>query len=741
MSENNTQPRPADRYWPTVPPSELGDQIRSRFVEYHSELERRGLLGVWSLVQQVYDGYDPGTGAFASWVTEQGEQGSFLALHVNEFASLVRHQLTLTTSEPLVMDATAANDSPEAEAQASLGKQAIRNYQRAPNNLDSLLVKQSERMFLFGAGYMTQLWDARRGPESLEQDGPAEAQAMPPQDAGAAPSMNAPMPPSGMQQPPSLEPPQLPPQSEYPEPQIRTAGDIVHRVYSPIDIARDLGVRGHDEIRWYVVRERWNKFELAARYPEHATYIAEQPSYDADELGKLERRRTDSVSRTDEIHALRLLHDRTEAVPEGMEVFVVGGRVIGPVLPLAYARMPVHPMLPQEVMDTTIPRAMNWDLLGPQAALNQAFANGLTASDAGSVPKWAIERKTNIDPQTVGPNMRVLYYDAQPQVPNGGIPVLMQTPTMTDGHLKQIDVFKAALQRLSNVNAVARGESEGKSGADNALLAAQTNQNLSSYRKAYVDAARSLGLGIIECLQRFCDRERMIRTFGDDETWSVEYFQGSDLEHVTDVDVDIGDPMTRSFQGRMALADKIADRWPDQVTPVSYMASVITGRWEPIYKAQRNTERLIKAENAKLAKGIAQIVNKADIHAEHIREHLAVLSSPAIREDNKISATVLAHVGEHAFLWGMLTATEPTLLAATGQAPAPQGMQPPEAGGPPPGAEPPRGGPPAPSDAPGSAPRANVGGVEEVGGVPLPQAPQNPATGERAPLPQPGGMS
>ena len=64
----------------------------------------------------------------------------------------------------------------------------------------------------------------------------------------------------------------------------------MHRVYSPIDLARDLGARCAADIKWYVVRERWNKYELAARYPEHAKHIIEQPSYDADDTSRMERR-------------------------------------------------------------------------------------------------------------------------------------------------------------------------------------------------------------------------------------------------------------------------------------------------------------------------------------------------------------------------------------------------------------------------------------------------------------------
>jgi hypothetical protein len=753
MSEDTTiEPRP-DRYWPTVEASDLGTQIHARYVEYLAELERRGMIELWQQVQDVYDGYDSGTGSFSKWVTESGEQGEFLNLHVNEFASLVRHQLILTTSEKLEFEAIAGNDSPEAEAQASIGKQAIRSYQRQPHNVEALLVKQAERMLLFGAGYMTQLWDAHVGADVAVEEAPVYGDDGKPlmqeaSDAGAL-DPNAPMPPSGQQESPAGDDIESAIALAGPQPvteeKIRKSGDLVHRVYAPIDVARDLGVRGHEDVRWYIIRERVNKYELAARFPEHAPYITERPAFDVDETSKYERKSTaQSKAKTDEIHVLRLFHAKTDAVPQGIEALCCGTRVLGPIMPLVYARMPVHTMVPQEVMDTSIPRAMNWDLLGPQAAYNAAVSNGITSSDAGSVPKWAIERKSNVNVETLGPNMRAAYYDANPQAPNSGMPTLLQTPSLNDSHLKQIDAFRQILQILSGVNAVVRGQSEGKSGADNALISAQAVQYLSGYARAFQDGARSWGLGTIETLQRFARDERLLRMFGEDESWSVSYFTSDDLSDITDVDVDLGDAAMRTIAQKRAVASELLERFPQQITPEQYLAFIANGRLEPLYKAQRNQVRLIRAENAKLAKGEAQPVIKTDCHEDHIKEHLAVLSTPAIRADDGIVRVILAHVAEHNFMWTMLAQTEPSLLAATGQRPpppppmmmGPPGMAP--GGPPPPGGAPPPGGPPDAQPG-GGGPRAKVGGREEMGGVPLPQAPKNAATGEPAPMPAPGG--
>jgi hypothetical protein len=748
MTESNTTARPEDRYWPTVPPDELGAQISSRFLDYHSELDRRGVIDLWRKVSSVYYGYDSGTDSFADWIMEGGEQGEFLHLHVNEFASLVRHQLILTTSEKLEFEAQASNDTPEAEAQASLGEQAIRYYQREAK-VEGLLVSACERMLLFGEGIITQLWDAYRGPElgveevpELDSEGQPIVDEVEVEQPAAALSMDAPEPPSGLQEEgieapeAAAEPAMVKVQQPRMREQIRRGGDFAHRVYGPLDVARDLGCRSREDVRWYIIRERVSRWEAAARYPEHAEYIKDRPAYYCDETAEFDRDKADiKGGRTDQIHQLRLLHDKGEELPSGMEVVVIGDKLMTPVLPLAYVRLPVIAMVPQEVIDTPIAHSMNWNLLGPQSALNAAVSNGLTSSDAGSVPKWAVPRGSNVVIEDLGPNGRVLYYTPQAQAPNAGMPVLLETPQWTNAHASQIEAFRQMLQILSGVNAVVRGESQGKSGADNALIQAQAIQYMSAYVRAFAEAARSWGLGIVEGLQRFADEERMLRVFGDDEAWTVQYFTGGDLAEVHSVDVDLGDPVMRTMQGRKAVASELLERFPNQITPEQYIAFIGTGRLEPLYKAQRNQIRLIRAENEQLSKGKTQPVIKTDCHAEHIREHLALLSSPAIRADEATVTAVLAHVAQHNMLWTMLAATEPSLLAATGQNPPPPPaapmMGPGGPGGGPPPSGPPGGPPPQnepPSDAPGS-----------TGGARMPQMPKNAATGERAPEVSPMG--
>ncbi len=682
MSNTDITPRPENEYWAAAKAADLGPQVRSRFLEYLKALDERRVIGVWRRTAQVYYGYDPATGSLSDWITTAGEQGQFTALHVNEFASLVRHQLILATAEKIDFECQPTSDAPQAEAQAALGDQVIRYYQ-GEGELDATLVQGTERMFLFGAGYITQVWDAYRGPEAGVEDVPRyddageplmeKVEVMGEDTVDPATGEMVPGQPQTIEQPATMQ-------------RVTRAGDIVHRVYSPIDVARDLGARTHSDCHWFIVRERVDKHELAARFPEHRGVIMEQPSYDRDETVRYERGGnvygSSLITRTDQIHVLRLYHDRCEALPEGLETLVVGDTVLLPPASLAYARMPVHVICAAEHLDTAIGHTSNVDLLGPQAALNAASINGLTAMDAGSRPIWAIAKGSGVSATDM--DRGVIMYKPDPQAPNSGMPVLLDSPELKDAHIKGMEVWTQRMQALSGVNAVARGESQGKSGADNALLQAQAVQFRSGDTRAVVNCAKSLGLGIIQLLQRFATTERMVRIVGEDEAPSLTYFTGADLSDVRHVEVDLGDPAQRTFAWRKETASELVERFPQQVTVEQYLAFLSSGRLEPLYKAQRNQIRLIKSENASLAKGEQVKALIADCHLDHIKEHLALLSSPSLRADEALTTMVLDHVNEHEAMWTEM-GMRPALLAATGQQPAPPAA--PAMGAPPMGGE------------------------------------------------------
>lgn len=726
-------PQPnSNTYWANVPVKDLGPQVQTHFLDYQEECERRGLYSIWDHVSSVYYGYDPQTDSCSTWIKEAGEVGELLNVHVNELHSLIQSQLNLTTADKLIFEPRAGNDSPEADTQATLGKQIL-NFYATDGKLEAKFKQACRVMFLYGNAYVVQLWDPYKGDVTgtdfepvLDDSGNPVMETVTVQEPSYDPI-------SGQTEMREIEVTR-PQEQEKP----RKAGDVVHQIYGPQDVALDLGCRSQEDVSWYIVRERWNRWDLAARFPEHRQLILDRPSFEADELSRRDRTSFGQDMHTEEISVLRLLHDRCEAVPLGMECLVVGDTVILPPAPLAYKRLPVHVMIAEETLQSPLGFSNTWNLLGPQAAYNAAASNGITTSDAGSIPKYAIARESNVDRQVLSNQMDVLYYNADPNLPNHGIPVLMQVPQFTNAYAEQMNLWRAAMERQSGVNAVVRGESAGKSGTDNALMASQAQQYMNGYSRAYVECARSVMLGIIECLQIYATDDRMVSIVGEDESPYIGWFRGENLTEIRQVTVEMGDPMTRTPQGKIALADTLLERFPGKISPDQFLSFMSNGRLEPLYKSEANEIKLIRAENAKLAKGEEQPVLVSDIHETHIQEHLAILSSPKVRANNAVTAAVLAHVAEHGRKWREI---DSILLAATGQTPAPPpgmpGMPQPPAGpgaGVPPGPQ--NNGPQPPGRPPGPRPgqgsqqeQVDVPGASDaVAGVSLPNLPKPPGT-------------
>jgi hypothetical protein len=198
--------------------------------------------------------------------------------------------------------------------------------------------------------------------------------------------------------------------------------------------------------------------------------------------------------------------------------------------------------------------------------------------------------------------------------------------------------------------------------------------------------------------------------------------------------------MMRTLPGKMELAQWLTDparAWPDApLTRQQAVTFLETGRLAPLWRADRSEALAIKEEGEALTRGEPVVVMATDHHANHIREHKAILDGRARLElDPQIVASIGAHIAEHGSAWVELTMSNPALLMATGQQPAPMAL------GMMPGAPMPGGGPPAEGGAMGAAPEAadppptGPAAAGSPTAAKMPTMPTNPATGERASVP------
>lgn len=681
-------------YWLTLAPSELGPAVADRFKKYLEEIDRRGLL---SKAREATIRYYNAGGS----VLFGGEAGEVVLVKVNHFRSLVTNILAMTTSERLAFEASATDDTAQSAAQVQLAQQIL------DAELDAGLEVELSggggaawRMLVQGEGAVAVTWDATAG-----------------EIIGAEPVLDE----LGQQT------------GEVPV----YEGALQVESFSAYDVARDLGAKSLRTLPWVIVRRRMSRWDLLAQYPEAETEILGEPhcAQVDQRWGGLAYSGEESTAsvQSDQIYVLDLFAAKTRAMPRGRFARVVGERyLMGGDLP--YRRVPVVIRSPDEIADRAMGSTTAWDLLGVAEMIDSAESSMASVSDAYGTNIILEPEGADLDVTPIDPALKRARYKP---IPEAEPPRMLEQRGVTPS---QIDYAGHLIQQagaLSGVNSSVRGEDEssGRSGAFLAMRQATAVQYLSRFQGSYTDLVEEVATRVVECYQTFAKSERLIDVTGTDEAVVAKRFTGEDIASVRRVRVKLGNPVMRTIAGKMEVADKIFDPqlFPEPLTREQYIGFLTTGRYDPITRSLRSSSIAIKAEGEALLRGEPVTALATDHHAAHIREHAALLDGRArMGLDEAVIAAVSAHIAEHGEQWTLLTQTNPALLAATGQQPAPMAMMP---GAPGPGGEPPpSGGPP-----PGPPGPSEQGPPPPEGGAPAPIAP----AGGPSPLPTlptvPGG--
>lgn len=755
MSE---QPR---TYWLTEQnPDDLGPFIRQRFTDYMEEMERSGRLGFWRLALRRYYGEDHSGGASSSRVTHSGEQGELSEVVANHYRSIITTLLSLTTASRPAFKGTASDDSAEAMTQVELCEQIWTDALES-GGLEQEYVDAVRRMLVLQEAGVAVLWDPNAGTivgaeeqPDIGQDGQPRTESVPApcgtcggSGAVVADELGAEMPCDacgGTGQDPvmTVEQPRTKAVDIH-------AGDLEVMALSPYDVARDTGARSLRDPKWVIVRRRMSRWDLAALYPEHEETILGAPSVDAEDLdhGLWRGMGSETVSRqyTDQVYVLELYADRAPSVPQGRYARVVEDTVLehGD---LQYDRLPVVLAAPERLIDRGMGAAPTADLLGPQQAYDATLANIISTSDAFGRPNIIQAEGQDLDVEEVAGGLNLITYTP---VEGQREPHSMQMPEPSDSDLKLLDLLKALMQVLSGANDVVRGDPQEslKSGAALALVQAMAVQHNSPIQKAAAYVLREVAGRVIETYRVFATTERVIEVTGTNEIRTAKRFTGADLTKVHSVHVELANPLLRTIAGKMQIADKFVSgeiQWPEgPLTREQYLAFLDSGRLQHLFRADRSEAIAIREESEAMQRGEPVQVLVTDDHAAHIREHKALLDGRGrLMLPEPAVAAVIDHINEHIAQWQGLSMSNPALLLATGQQPAPMpmGLGAPMPGGPPPGGGGGGGEAEVPDAAapPPTGPAALPGTGDEVGeapGAPNARMPMNPATGERVQLP------
>lgn len=665
-----------DVYFATLPADEIAAELDKKVETWYDNLGMSGIFRKMKKSYSAYYGYNStGSGHTSSEIVKSGQQGELSLIKANHFRNLIQHLLVMTTAQRPAMDARAINTDYRSLAQTILAN-GILDYYMREKKLERQLKMATEYALVFGEGYVRLEWDATEGDEYVADP-----------DSG----------------------------------NIIFTGDITYSVMNPLDVIKDIYAPTADDNDWIIIRHWKNKFELIAKYPNLAEEILKTRTKDDLDGTFNYRFKVDSTNGSDLIPVFEFYHRKTSALPNGRQVVYASKEAVLYDGPLPYREIPVYRIAPGELIGTPHGYSVAFDLLALQEVIDGLYSIVVSNQTAFGVQNLLLPQGHNISYSALAGGLNIIEYD-----PQAGKPEALNLTSTPPEIFKFIDKVESVMETLSGVNSVARGNPEAnlRSGNALALIQSMAIQFNSGLQQSYAELLEDTGTATIMTLRDFAATPRVAMIVGKNNRSYMKEFQGSDLDKVSRVVVDMGNPLSKTTAGKLEMANNLLQQGLIK-RPEDYIMVMKTGNLETMLDGDVSTLMCIKSENENMAEGKPATAVFLDNHILHIKEHASIIGSPEARENPQVVQALSMHIQQHIDL---LKNTDPNLLNILGM----PSLQAPQGG--PQGA--PSGQPPEPQQGPGpKAAPMNPNNAAPNLPQPASKQPSNPMTGKPNPVP------
>lgn len=668
-------------YWANLPPEQLASECIGRVDDYYNWLLSTGRL---ARMRAAFDTYYGQRGQHnASHITSGGDRGELSFLMSAEYRSLVQHVLVMTTQSRTALEMVATNTDSVSKSQAYLAK-GIVEYYRRDGGIDQNAYQAAEMSLILDTAWVFNEWDTQLG-EELAPD----------VETGT----------------------------------VLRQGDIRSRARTPLDVVidyRNPDVRLHD---WRIVRDRVNKYDLAAQYPEDAESIiglttdekmdeifrfGEAAGYDA------------SDAKDSNIDVWTFFHKKTAACPQGRMFQFATARNFFFDGPIPYRKLPGNRICPAEMILSPLGFSNMNTLMGLQDVLDALISAAVTNMTTCGVNNLWVPDPANLDFEELAKGMNIFGGAQKPEI--------VELAKLPPEWFNLANFVIGRLEAYSGVNSVARGNTEGKdfSGAAMALLQSMAIQFNSGFQRSVNKLVEDNGNDVIMLTQDFGKEPKLGLIVGKNNRYLMKKYSGGDIDQIQRVYCRQSNAIKDTTAGKLHLADKMAELGALK-DPTQYAEIMETGNLDCLIEPMRNISLGIDEENEALLNGEIPPVVFTDNPIEHMARHSVILASPDDRKDQGLIERVRTHMQQHLTVWQQ---TDPLILQALNIPPYPMPM--PQLGPdgqplpPPPGGALPPPGPGAPDQA--LEPQT---GITELPG---PNMPENPLSGQEW-APDSGGLN
>lgn len=449
-------------------------------------------------------------------------------------------------------------------------------------------------------------------------------------------------------------------------------GAIDMTVHTPFDVYYDSTIPVWDDVPWVEVRTVKSRWDLIAQHPELTDEILALPS-----MATVSGVRTwfERITQNEDMVFCYEMYVRPcAAIPKGRMIMYSGEKCIYYDGHNEYGCIPIEPMIPEQVMGSTLGYPQFTNLMACQEMFDNSISAQATNLSAFAVQNIAVPRSANVNVQEIG-GMRFTFYTPQ-NIPGGGKPEAMNLMSSSPENYKFADFMENQMMKMINLNGALRGAppSGASSGVAIATLSANAIEFTTSLQEAMNDCIGRSIKHALNCLVTFgSNTERYVMMSGTNDQLISKPYKGSDLKSVAGIRIAMQNPLMQTIAGRLEISEKLLqmprDLWGDYV-------SILEGQpLANLTKDELSEDDLIEAENEEMSKGNPVPSLITDDHAKHIKKHAAALNDPRIRLQGQFNQVFLEHIQEH---YRLAMEQDPMLTAMirTGKMPE-GGIQPP----------------------------------------------------------------
>lgn len=505
-------------------------------------------------------------------------------------------------------------------------------------------------------------------------------------------------------------------------------------------VAHDMTARREVDRQWVIFRRAMNRHDLCATYPRCAQHLIEGVTGredwgkrlgEGDDTASLDAMFNDVIDNEDAVWVWELRHRPSPALPEGrlvrfvdeQTVFFDSYAFVPPDAPYDAAvepqrmKYPYDPKelhaiewAPERVVGTANGHAPGFDLLGAQELQDICTASMATTLNVLGTPHmWMGPMgEGNKAPTYPLGNSGIMALEG----PNP--PQVVDFPALKAEVVEAFKTVRSVAAEMVSLNNVVQGRPDkGMPAQAMALMRAQAVQFHQAAQGEYVRLVERNVTGVLRLLQAFASSPRVAEIAGKSGEWRSKEWRKKDIAGVARFQCEAINPMTLSYESRVALAETMAGK--DWIDREGFMAIYQTGDLREKLDSVTSSRDLIAANKDLLRQGIGlppvdmQATMQAQDEAmqaamadptmatdpstvgpvfaddgkEHVRllktdphwvaynEYKSVLDSPSARENPAVVEAVLGVLQETLRLWASLTPDE---VAAAQGTPLPSQM-------------------------------------------------------------------